>query len=32
MTYLLLSWIWLVARLLEELVGGTPRGGHPAAS
>ena len=32
MTYLLLSWIWLVARLLDELLGGTPRGGHPVAS
>ena len=29
LTYLLLSWIWLVARILHDL-GGTPRGGHPA--
>ena len=28
-TYLLLSWIWLVARLVHDL-GGKPRGGHPA--
>ena len=28
LTYLLLSWIWLVARILHDL-GGTPRGGHP---
>jgi hypothetical protein len=32
MTYLLLSWIWLVARLLEEPLDGTPRGGHPGAN
>lgn len=30
-TYLLLSWVWLVARILQEL-GGAPRGGHPASS
>jgi hypothetical protein len=29
LTYVLLSWIWLIARLLYELFGGTPRGGHP---
>ncbi|HEX4324087.1 MAG TPA: hypothetical protein VHZ77_05575 [Gaiellaceae bacterium] len=29
LTYLLLSWVWLVARILHEL-GGTPRGGLPA--
>lgn len=29
LTYLLLSWVWLVARLLHDL-GGRPRGGHPA--
>jgi hypothetical protein len=29
LTYLLLSWVWLVSRILHDL-GGTPRGGHPA--
>jgi hypothetical protein len=29
LTYVLLSWIWLIARLLHDLFGGTPRGGHP---
>ena len=28
LTYVLLSWIWLIARIIE-LLGGTPRGGHP---
>ena len=28
LTYLLLSWIWLIARILHDLFGG-PRGGHP---
>jgi hypothetical protein len=27
-TYLLLSWVWLIARILHDLFGG-PRGGHP---
>lgn len=31
LTYLLLSWVWLIARVLQE-IGGTPRGGHPASS
>lgn len=31
LTYLLLTWVWLIARLLHDLHGGTPRGGHPAA-
>lgn len=31
-TYLLLSWVWLIARILHDLLGGTPRGGHPAAT
>jgi hypothetical protein len=30
-TYVLLSWIWLVARVLHDLFGGTPRGGHPVS-
>jgi len=32
LTYVLLSWVWLLARILHDLLGGTPRGGHPAAS
>jgi hypothetical protein len=31
LTYLLLSWVWLIARIVE-LLGGTPRGGHPASN
>jgi hypothetical protein len=31
LTYLLLSWVWLIARVLHELSGG-PRGGHPVAT
>lgn len=27
--YVLLSWVWLVARLLHDLYGGKPRGGDP---
>lgn len=27
--YLLLSWFWLLGRLVGDLGGGTPRGGHP---
>jgi hypothetical protein len=30
LTYVLLSWVWLIARILHDLLGGTPRGGHPA--
>jgi hypothetical protein len=32
LTYLLLSWVWLIARVLHDLFGGTPRGGHPVGS
>jgi hypothetical protein len=32
LTYVLLSWVWLIARILHDLLGGTPRGGHPAHS
>jgi hypothetical protein len=32
LTYVLLSWIWLISRVLHDLFGGTPRGGHPVAS
>jgi hypothetical protein len=31
LTYLLLSWVWLIARVLHGLSGG-PRGGHPVAT
>jgi hypothetical protein len=31
LTYLLLSWIWLLARLIQML-GGTPRGGLPVSN
>lgn len=31
LTYVLLSWIWLIARILHDL-GGRPRGGHPASN
>ena len=31
MTYLLLSWVWLIARILQD-IGGNPRGGHPAST
>jgi hypothetical protein len=27
-TYVLLSWVWLLSRILNDLFGG-PRGGHP---
>lgn len=32
LTYMLLSWVWLVARILHDLFGGTPRGGHPVGA
>jgi hypothetical protein len=32
LTWLLLSWVWLIARILHDLLGGTPRGGHPATN
>lgn len=31
LTYVLLSWVWLIARILD-LLGGTPRGGHPVGA
>lgn len=31
MTYLLLSWVWLIGRILHE-IGGNPRGGHPVSA
>jgi hypothetical protein len=30
LTYLLLSWVWLIARILQDLLRG-PRGGHPVS-
>jgi hypothetical protein len=32
LTYVLLSWVWLVALILHDLSGGKPRGGHPVAT
>lgn len=31
LTYLLLSWVWLIARVLHDVLGG-PRGGHPVST
>lgn len=31
LTYVLLTWVWLLARILHDLSGG-PRGGHPAGT
>lgn len=31
LTYVLLSWIWMIARVVE-LLGGTPRGGQPVSN
>ena len=31
LTYLLLSWVWLIARVLHD-IGGNPRGGHPVSA
>lgn len=31
LTYVLLSWVWLIARILHS-ISGTPRGGHPVSS
>jgi hypothetical protein len=32
LTYVLLSWVWLIARILHDLLGGSPRGGHPVGT
>jgi hypothetical protein len=32
LTYVLLSWVWLIARVLHDLFGGAPRGGHPVSA
>jgi hypothetical protein len=31
LTYLFLSWVWLIARILQDLFRG-PRGGHPVST
>jgi hypothetical protein len=31
LTYLLLSWVWLIARIFQD-IGGNPRGGHPVST
>ena len=31
LTYVLLSWVWLIGRILHE-IGGKPRGGHPVSA
>ena len=31
-TWMLLTWVWLLARILHDLGSGTPRGGLPASS
>jgi hypothetical protein len=31
LTYLLLSWVWLIARILHD-IGGNPRDGHPVSA
>jgi hypothetical protein len=31
LTYLLLSWVWLIGWILHN-IGGTPRGGHPISA
>ena len=32
LTYVLLAWVWLLGRILHELFGGSPRGGHPVST
>ena len=31
LTYVLLSWVWLIGRILHD-IGGKPRGGHPVSA
>jgi len=31
LTYLLLSWVWLIGRILHD-IGGNPRGEHPVST
>jgi hypothetical protein len=32
LTYVLLAWVWLLARILHDFSGGNPRGGHPVST
>jgi hypothetical protein len=32
LTYVLLTWVWLLARILRDFSGGNPRGGHPVTN
>lgn len=32
LTGVFLTWVWLLARILQDLSGGNPRGGHPAST
>ena len=32
LAYLFLSWVWLLARVAQDLFGGSPRGGHPVGA
>lgn len=32
LTYVLLTWVWLLARILHDFSGGNPRGGHPISA
>lgn len=32
LTSVLLTWVWLLARIVHDLSGGSPRGGHPASA
>lgn len=32
LTSVLLTWVWLLARIIHDLSGGKPRGGHPVSS
>jgi hypothetical protein len=32
LTYVFVSWVWLIARILNDVLGGKPRGGHPVSA
>jgi hypothetical protein len=32
LTYVLLTWVWLLARIWHDYSGGSPRGGHPVST
>ena len=32
LTWVFLTWVWLLARILQDLSGGNPGGGHPASN